>query len=112
MNDRSETGDSDSKKPREASSGSYTDEADIFEEVVKSADCWKVFFNCLKNLVEKMNDLYMLPNSNKDMQIKGDKQQIDLTFSVEFLTPKFDELERKRKEKDELINILQIEVSF
>ena len=54
----------------------------------------------------------MLPNSNKDMQIKGDKQQIDLTSSVEFLTPKFDELERERKEKDELINILQIEVSF
>ena len=56
--------------------------------------------------------IYMLPNSNKDMQIKGDKQQIDLTSSVEFLTPKFDELERERKEKDELINILQIEVSF
>ena len=30
---------------------------------------------------------------------------------MEFLTSKFDELERKRKEKDELINSLQIEVS-
>ena len=45
------------------------------------------------------------------MQIKGDKQLIDLTSSVEFLTSKFDELERQRKEKDELINSLQIEVS-
>ena len=45
------------------------------------------------------------------MQIKGDKQLIDLTSSVEFLTSKFDEIERERKEKDELINILQIEVS-
>ena len=30
---------------------------------------------------------------------------------MEFLTSKFDELERERKEKDELINILEIEVS-
>ena len=112
MNDGSETGDGDSKKPREATSGSYTDEVDIFEEVVESAACQKVFFNGLKNLEEKMNDLYVLPNSNKDMQIKGDKQHIDLTSSVEFLTPKFDELERERKEKDELIKSLQIEVPF
>ena len=58
-----------------------------------------------------MNDLYMLANSKKEMQIKDDKQLIDLTSSVEFLTSKFDELERERKEKDELINSLQIEVS-
>ena len=58
-----------------------------------------------------MNDLYMLANSNKEMQIKGDKQLIDLTSLVEFLTFKFDELERERKEKDELMNIFQIEVS-
>ena len=35
-----------------------------------------------------MNDLYMLGNNNKEMEIKGDKQLIDLTFSVEFLTEK------------------------
>ena len=53
----------------------------------------------------------MLANSNKEMQIKGDKQLIDITSSVEFLTSQFDELEKERKEKDELINSLQIEVS-
>ena len=59
-----------------------------------------------------MNALYMLANSNKEMQIKGDKLLIDLTSSVEFLTTKFDELERETKKKeDELINSLQIEVS-
>ena len=111
FSDDSKTGDDDSKKPREGSAGSYTYEADIFEEGVESADFRKVLFNCLKNLEEKMNDLYMLANSNKEMQIKGDKKLIDLTSSVEFLTSKFDELERERKEKDELINSLQIEVS-
>ena len=58
-----------------------------------------------------MNDLYMLANSNKEMQIKSDKQLIELTSSVKFLTSKFDELKKERKEKDELINSLQIEVS-
>ena len=58
-----------------------------------------------------MNDLYMLANSNKEMQITGDKQLIELTSSVEFLTSKFNELEKERKEKDELINSLQIKVS-
>ena len=111
LSDGSKTVDYDSKKPREDSSGSCTDEADIFEEGVESADCRKVLFNCLKNLEQKMNDLYMLANSNKEMQIKGDKQFIDLTSSVEFLTSKFDELKKVRKEKDELINSLQIDVS-
>ena len=58
-----------------------------------------------------MKDLYLLANSNKEMQINGDKQLIELTFTVEFLTSKFDELKREKKEKDELINNLQIEVS-
>ena len=107
----SKTGDDDSKKPREGSSGSYTDEVDIFEEGVESADCRKVLFNCLKNLEQKMNDLYMLANNNKEMQIKGDKQLVDLTSSLEFLTTKFDELEKERKEKGGLINSLQSEVS-
>ena len=34
LNDGSETDDDDSKKPQEGSSGSYTDEADIFGEGV------------------------------------------------------------------------------
>ena len=53
----------------------------------------------------------MLGNNNKKMEIKVDKQLIDLTSSVEFLTSKFDELENEIKEKDEFINSLQIEVS-
>ena len=38
LSDGSKTGDDDSKKPREGSSGSYTNEADIFDEGVESAD--------------------------------------------------------------------------
>ena len=111
LSDSLKTGDDDSKKPREACSGSSTDEADIFEGCVESADCRKVPFNCLKNSEQKINDLCMLANSKKEMQIKGDKQFMDLTSFVESLTSTFDELEKERKVKDELINSLQIEVS-
>ena len=65
--DDSKTGDYESKKPQEGGSGSYTNEADMFEEAVESADCRKVLFDCLKNLEEKTNDLYMLADSNKEM---------------------------------------------
>ena len=41
----------------------------------------------------------MLGNNNKKMEIKGEKQLIDLTSSVEFLTSKFDELEKERKKR-------------
>ena len=99
LSDGSKTGDDDSKKPREGSSESYTDKVDIFEKGVESADCWKVLFNCLKKLKEKMNNLYLLANNNKEMQIEGDKQLIDLTSSEDFLTSKFDEVKRERKKK-------------
>lgn len=45
-----------------------------------------------------MNDIYKLANSNKEMQIKGNKQLIDLTW-VEFLTSKFHEFEKEKKKK-------------
>ena len=83
LSDNLKTGDDDSKKPRDDSSGTCTDEADIFEKGAESAKFWKDLFNCLKNLEQKMN-LYILANSNKEMQVKGDKQLIDLTSSLEF----------------------------
>ena len=65
------TGDDDSKKPREGSSESYTKEVDVFEEVVDSADCQNVLFNCLNNLEQKMNDLYMLAKATKKCTLKA-----------------------------------------
>ena len=39
LSDGSKTSDQENKKAREDSSGSYTDEANIFEESVESVDC-------------------------------------------------------------------------
>ena len=46
LSDGWKTGGDDSKKPREGSLESYTDEADIFEKGPESADCWKILWNC------------------------------------------------------------------
>lgn len=63
LSDGPNTGSGDSKKPR--SSGSYTDEANIFEEGVEPADCREVLFNYLMNFEGKINDLFKLVNSNE-----------------------------------------------
>ena len=43
LSDGSKTGDDDSKKPREGSSESYTDEADIFEKVLSQLTAEKFY---------------------------------------------------------------------
>ena len=48
----------------------------------------------------------------ENMHIKGEKQLIDLAQSVQFITSKFDELEKDRKEKEKIINNLKGEVSY
>ena len=45
------------------------------------------------------------------MHIKGEKQLVDLAESVKFMTSKFDELEKDRKEK-KIMNHLKGEVSY
>lgn len=45
----------------------------FFEEDVDSVDCQKDLFNCLKKLEQKNKHLNMLANSNKEMEIKGEK---------------------------------------
>ena len=46
------------------------------------------------------------------MHIKCEKQLVDLAESVKFITSKFDELEKDRKEKEKIINNLKGEVSY
>ena len=74
--------------------------------------CREILFNCLKNLEAKVMEIYEQGNENKNMHIKGEKQLVDLAESVKFMTSKFDELEKDRKEKEKIINNLKGEVSY
>ena len=66
----------------------------------------------MKNLEAKAMEIYEQGNENKNIHIKGEKQLVDLAESVKFMTSKFDELEKDRKEKEKIINNLKGEVSY
>ena len=100
------------KKIRDGSSASNTDNCDVFEEGLESPECKEILFNCLRNLQEKVTEVFNLAQDTKNMQIKGDKQPGELKSSVEVMSDKFDEYEKDRKEKEKIINGLQNEVSF
>ena len=104
--------DEDPNKIREASSANFADESDGFNEDIDSSGCREILFNCLKNLEAKVMEIYEQGNENKNMHIKGEKQLVDLAESVKFMTSKFDELEKDRKEKEKIINNLKGEVSY
>ena len=40
-----------------------------------SKKCKEILFNCLRNLQEKVTEIFNLAQDTKNMQIKGDKQR-------------------------------------
>ena len=111
LSDTSKT-DEDPKKIREASSVIFADEGDVFNEGTDSSACREILLNCLKNLEAKIMETYKQGNENKNMHIKGEKELVDLAGSVNFMTSKFDELKKDRKEKEKISNNLKGEVSY
>ena len=71
------------KKIRDGSSASTIDNCDVFEEGLESPECKEIFFNCLRNLQEKVTEIFNLAQDTRNMQIKGDKQLEELKSSVE-----------------------------
>ena len=56
-------------------------------------------------------EIYTLAHSTQDHQIKGGKQLINLTESINFLSDKFKEYDKDRaKKKDKIIEDLKSEV--
>ena len=78
-------------------------EACVFAESLKSPECIELLFNCLRNVGRQTKDIYTLSNWTQDHQIKGEKQLIDLTESINFLSDKFKEYEEDRAKKDKII---------
>ena len=75
----------------------------MFEEALKSDDCVEILCNCMKNLEEKMNELFQITSSAKDSQIKGELQLKDLNEAANFISAKFDKYEKERKEREQII---------
>ena len=115
MSDESET-EKDPEKVRKGSLNcsqiSQTSDIpdEIFTKSLNSLDCVAILFNCLKNLESKMRKILVSSKEAAASQINGKKQPSDLTNFVQLICDKFDEYEKDRKAKDELIIKLQTEV--
>ena len=94
-----------------ASSSSPDSPSDVFQESLKSPDCMKILLNCFKNLDKQVKELYILAQSNNEKHIKGEKQLLDLTESINFMTKRFDDYEKDRAKKEKLIKDLRKDVS-
>ena len=95
----------------ESSTGSLTDMADdVFAESLKSPECIEILLNCLKNVERQRKDIYTLAHSTQDHETKSEKQLIDLTESMIFLSDKFKEYEEDRAKIDKIIEDLKSEV--
>ena len=96
----------ETKKIRDGSSAGAIDNCDVFKEGLKSPECKEILFNCLRNLQEKVTEIFNLAQDTRNIQMKGDKELEELKSSVELMSDKFDEYE-----KEKIIDGLQNEVS-
>ena len=111
LSDQSKTCEDPKKMREESSTGNLTDMADdVFAESLKSPECIKILFNCLRNMERQTKDIYTLAHSIQDHQIKGEKELVDLTESINFLSDKFKEYEEDRSKEDKILEDLKSEV--
>ena len=105
-----------SKKLREGSldnsavSDVSANNEDPFTEGLKSPECESILMNCMRNLEKQVGQILRMVEKTEDSQIKGECQLTDLAKGVEFITQKFDEHEKDRREKDAIIATLQNEL--
>ena len=60
----------------------------------------------MENIEQKMEELCIATKSTKQNQIKAKLQLVRMTETVNFINKKFDEFEKDRREKDEIIGNL------
>ena len=80
-----------------------TEEWDIFKDGLDNEDCRGILLNCLKNSEKEIKYIRSLVDQNRQTQVKGEESLADLSESVKFITHKFDEYEKKREGKNEII---------
>ena len=81
-----------------------------FTEGLKSLECLSILMNCMQNLEKQVGQIFKMLEKTEDCQIKGECQLTDLAKGVDFITQKFDEYEKDRREKDAITATLQNEL--
>ena len=85
---------------------------DPFTEGLESPECVSILMNYMKNLEKQVGQIFKMLEKTEDRQIKDEYQQTDLVKGVDFITQKFDEYEKNRREKDAIIATLQNELKI
>ena len=84
---------------------------EVFEEALQSDDCVAILCNWMKNLENKMNEMSQITSSAKNSPIKGELRLKDLNETINFIRTKFEEYEKERKEREQIIKNLEKKVS-
>ena len=117
MSGKSETGENPQKVRKGSLDGSQISQTsdildDIFTKSLNSSNSVAVLFKCLRNLKFKMREKSVSFKETTASQTKGENQLPDLiTDSVQLISDKFDEYEKDRKAKNELITKDQTQVT-
>ena len=80
---------------------------DVFKEGLQNPDCLAILLICLCNLEIQLNSFLKESAEFKESRIQGDKQLQKLNASITLLRENFDDYERERKEKDQIMENLQ-----
>ena len=111
LSDGSKTSEEPKKLKETTSTSRMTEECDVFNDGLDNDDCRGILLNCLKNLEKEVKYIRSLGDQNRQTQIKGEQSLADLSKSVKFITDKFDEYEKEREGKNEIIKKLNEKVS-
>ena len=60
----------------------------------------------MENIEKKMEELCIATKNTKESQIKGEMQVVSMNETINFISEKFDEFEKDRREKDKIIKNL------
>ena len=80
-------------------------DGDVFKDSLKSKNCILILKKCIEN-IEKKIELWTATKNTKVSQIKGELQPISMNETINLLGEKFNEFEKDRREKDEIIKNL------
>ena len=87
---------------------------DPFTKWLKSLQCVRILMNCIQNLDKQVDHIFKMLEKTGHRQIKGECHLTDVDLTdvegVDFITQKFDEYEKDRREKDAIIVTLQSEL--
>ena len=85
------------------SASSMTEECDVFNDGLDNEDCRGILLNCLKNLEKEVKYKGVQSTGTDRHRLKANSRSLIFQNQSNFITDKFDEYEKEREEKIEII---------